>query len=215
MYRCVIFDLDGTVLNTLEDLADAGNYALARLGFPTHPVENYRFYVGNGIPKLIERILPENTGRKKFDECHKLFCSYYSGNMNNKTAPYEGIPETLALLRRLGLKLALVSNKSHEFTVKLVKKAFGEAFDVIYGSVPDKPRKPDPYWVNLVLERLCVSHDDAFYVGDSGVDMMTAKNAGITACGVLWGFRDRGELMENGADFICGDCRELVKLITS
>lgn len=215
MYRCVIFDLDGTVLNTLEDLADAGNYALAKLGFPTHPVENYRFYVGNGIPKLIERILPENADRENFNECHKLFCSYYSDNMNNKTVPYEGIPETLAQLRKLGLKLALVSNKSHEFTVKLVKKAFGEAFDVIYGSVPDKPRKPAPYWVNLALERLCVSPDDAFYVGDSGVDMMTAKNAGITACGVLWGFRGREELIENGADFICGDCCELVKLITS
>ncbi len=215
MVRCAVFDLDGTVLNTLGGLADAGNYALSCLGFPTYPEERYRFFVGNGIPKLIERILPEGADQEAFEKAHHLFRSYYSKNMNNKTVPYDGIPEVLRQLKQSGVRLVLVSNKAHEFTKSMVEHAFGDLFDLVFGSTEDKPKKPDPYWVLHALGILKVKPEEAFYIGDSGVDMQTAKNAGIPACGVLWGFRDKKELLENGADFLCGDCRELPALILS
>lgn len=215
MYRCVIFDLDGTVLNTLNGLADAGNYALSQMKLPTHSIESYRFYVGNGIPKLIERMLPKNTDEATFSEAYEIFCSYYNTHMNDKTIPYPGIPDLLQALKKRGVKLALVSNKAHEFAVEMIERYFPKTFDAVFGSVEGFPKKPDPYWVLRALETLAVQPDETFYVGDSGVDMQTAHRAGLIACGVLWGFRDRGELEENGADLICGDSEKLLSMITA
>lgn len=215
MYRCVVFDLDGTVLNTLEDLADAGNYALSRLGLPVHPTERYRFYVGNGIPKLIERMLPAGADPQTYEKASGLFRAYYNSHMYDKTAPYPGIPALLAKLRSLGIKLAVVSNKAHEFAAEMIGRYFGNSFDAVFGSVEGTPKKPDPYWVFRALEMLSAAPDETFYVGDSGVDMQTARRAGLTACGVLWGFRDREELTENGAALLCGDPGELFAMITA
>lgn len=213
MYRCVIFDLDGTLLNTLDGLADAGNYALSKMGFPPHPTERYRFFVGNGIPKLVERMLPPESDREVFEETYGLFCSYYNEHMNDKTVPYAGVPLLLERLKHSNVKLAVVTNKAHPYAVEMLHRAFGDVFDVIFGSVEGKPKKPDPFWVFRVLETFSVTPEEAFYVGDSAVDMQTAGRAGITSCGVLWGFRDRDELIENGADHLCGDCEELFDLI--
>lgn len=215
MYHCVIFDLDGTVLNTLDGLADAGNYALSRMKLPTHPTESYRGYVGNGIPKLIERMLPKDADEAVFSEAYELFCSYYNIHMNDKTVPYPGIPALLRALKERGIKLALVSNKAHEFASEMIERNFPNTFDAVFGSVEGFPKKPDPYWALRALETLAVKPDEAFYVGDSGVDMQTAHRAGLIACGVLWGFRDRGELEENGADLICGDPERLFSVITA
>lgn len=213
MYRCVIFDLDGTLLNTLEGLADAGNYALTQLGFPRHPTERYRYFVGNGIPKLIERMLPPKSSPEILKKAYDLFCSHYNEHMNEKTVPYDGIPALLTRLKQSNLKLAVITNKAHPFAVEMLHRAFGDIFDVIFGSVEGKPRKPDPFWVLRALETLSVKPEEAFYVGDSGVDMQTAKRANITSCGVLWGFRDRDELIENGADHLCENCEGLLALI--
>lgn len=213
MYRCVIFDLDGTLLNTLEGLADAGNYALLQLGFPQHPTERYRYFVGNGIPKLVERMLPPKSSPEIFERAYDFFCSYYNEHMNDKTVPYEGISSLLKRLKQSKIKLAVVTNKAHPFAVEMLCGAFGDIFDVIYGSVEGKPKKPDPFWVLRALETLSAKPEEAFYVGDSGVDMQTAKRAHITSCGVLWGFRNRDELTENGADLLCENCEELFDLI--
>lgn len=215
MYRCVIFDLDGTVLNTLDGLADAGNYALSQMKLPTHPTESYRYFVGNGIPKLIERMLPENADQPMFEEAYELFCSYYNIHMNDKTVPYPGIPEVLAQLKEKGVKLALVSNKAHEFAAEMIERYFPKTFDAVFGSVEGFPKKPDPYWVLRALETLSMKPGETFYVGDSGVDMQTAHRANLTACGVLWGFRDRAELKENGADLFCNDPQKLFSMITT
>ena len=213
MYRCVIFDLDGTVLNTLDGLADAGNYALSQMRLPTHPTESYRYYVGNGIPKLIERMLPKNADEATFSKAYEAFRSYYNIHMNDKTVPYPGIPELLRTLKEKGVKLALVSNKAHGFAAEMIERYFPKTFDVVFGSVEGFPKKPDPYWVLRALKTLAVKPEEAFYVGDSGVDMQTAHRAELIACGVSWGFRDREELKENGADIICDDPEKLFAMI--
>lgn len=215
MFRCVIFDLDGTVLNTLDGLADAGNYALSQMKLPTHPTEIYRYYVGNGIPKLIERMLPKDADEAAFSEAYEMFRSYYNTHMNDKTVPYPGIPELLRKLKEKNVKLALVSNKAHEFAAEMIERYFPKTFDAVFGSVEGFPKKPDPYWALRALETLAVKPDEAFYVGDSGVDMQTAHRAGLIACGILWGFRDRGELEENGANLICDDPEKLFAMITA
>lgn len=209
----VIFDLDGTILNTLDDLADAGNHALSEFGYPIHDTQKYRYFVGNGIPKLIERILPEGTPADKYEQVYERFCSYYGEHKYDKTRPYEGMTEMLTNLRKKGIKLAVVTNKAHVFACEMVKLYYGELFDEVFGSVEGFPKKPDPYWTNAALKAIGVAPENAVYVGDSSVDMLTAKAAGVFSCGVLWGFRGRDELLENGACSLASDCKELEKII--
>lgn len=209
----VIFDLDGTILNTLDDLADAGNHVLSELGYPTHDTQEYRYFVGNGIPKLIERILPENTSKEMYEQTYEQFCSYYDKHMYDKTKPYSGVTEMLLELRERGIKLIVVTNKAHTFACEMIKKYFGNVFDDIFGSVEGFPKKPDPYWVNESLKKHNIHPENAVYVGDSSVDMLTAKSADLFSCGVLWGFRGRNELLENGACSLASDCNELKKII--
>lgn len=213
MVQSVIFDLDGTILNTLDDLADAGNYALAEMGYPAHEVEKYRYFVGNGIPKLIERIVPAGTPYEMYEKTYEAFCSYYNKHMYDKTKPYDGMVEMLSVLNENGIKLAVVTNKAHVFACEMVKKYYGDIFDAIFGSVEGIPKKPDPYWVNKALEKLCCAPENAVYAGDSSVDMQTALNARIFPCGVLWGFRERDELLKNGAKSLASDSSELEKII--
>lgn len=213
MYKCVIFDLDGTLLNTLDDLANAGNYALSIQGFDTHEIEKYKHFVGNGIPKLIERILPDSVNDEVRNRTYDVFCSYYQEHMNDITHPYEGIVEMLEKFKSRGLKLAVVTNKADLFAKEIVTRYFGKLIDNVYGSVEGFPKKPDPYWVNKAIQESCVNKSDILYVGDSNVDMTTALNAGLTSCGVLWGFRDRIELETAGADYICCNCSELCAIV--
>lgn len=213
MFRNVFFDLDGTLLNTIEDLADAGNYALRMQGFPMHDIESYKYFVGNGIPKLIERILPVGSSQELREKTHRLFSEYYSVHSEDKTHPYEGVPELLASLYKLDIFTAVITNKDNSFAQELIHKYFGDMITRVYGSMPGTPHKPDPYWVNTALNDFKAERSVVLYVGDSGVDMQTAKNAGLVSAGVLWGFRSEDELLENGAVHICREPSEILNIV--
>ncbi len=196
MKKLVLFDLDGTLLNTIADLAAATNQALARCGYPTHAEDAYRFFVGNGIRKLFERALPENH-RTEADirQIHALFLPYYDAHNADRSDPYPGIPELLAELQRRGIRMAVASNKYQAATSKLIARYFPEIrFVEVLGQREGVPTKPDPSIVNDILAAAGVERNEVLYVGDSNVDMQTAHNAGVTAVGVTWGFRPRSEL---------------------
>lgn len=213
MYRCVIFDLDGTLLNTLDDLADAGNYALRKLGFPAHDVEEYKYYVGNGIPKLIQRILPSESSHEMCDKAQRLFSEYYSSHSMDKTRPYDGIYDLLSRLVDDGIKIGIATNKDHDFAEKLVHVFFGDMVSVVLGRKDGSPKKPDPFSVNCIMEMLNAGKSNTLYAGDSNVDMETALNADLASCGVLWGFRTEKELRESGARFIAKTPNDLYQII--
>lgn len=209
MYKCVIFDLDGTLLNTLEDLANVGNRVLEEMGFPQHETEKYKYFVGNGIPKLIERIIPEGCSDEDKKKVHELYSEYYGKHCRDNTKPYEGIAELLRNLKNNGIKTAVATNKDHSFSVELVNEFFDGNVDIVVGRKDGFPKKPDPYAVNCILRELGIDKSDTLYVGDSDVDMQTALNAGVCSCGVLWGYRTERELTESGACCIAASAEEL------
>lgn len=213
MYKYVIFDLDGTLLNTLDDLGNAGNFALSEQGFPTHEIEKYRYFVGNGIPKLIERILPKEKREVSFEKTYRLFCEYYNVHKRDFTRPYDGITELLKKLSEVGVRTAVVTNKGDEFAGVLISDIFGRLIEKTYGSIDGIPKKPDPYLVNKAISDFNAEKRDVLYVGDSGVDMETALNAELDSCGVLWGFRDREELENSGAKYVVTNAKELLDII--
>ena len=200
----VIFDLDGTLLNTIADLATATNYALVQCGYPEHPVDAYRNFVGNGIRKLFERALPEEARTvEHIEELRTYYLSYYTEHNTDHTTYYEGIPELLDSLNRRGIALAVASNKYQEGAEKVVRHYFPHIpFVVVFGQRDGVPAKPDPTVVFEILDRTGIAVSRTLYVGDSGVDMQTARNAGVESVGVLWGFRSEEELQENGAKHI-------------
>ncbi len=196
MNRLIIFDLDGTLLNTLADLAQSTNHALQKLGYPVHELSAYNFMVGNGINKLFERALPE--GEKTESNILRLrreFLSYYDLHNTDKTHPYPGVCELLTELQKWGIRLAVASNKYQAATTKLITRYFPAIrFTAVLGQREGIPVKPDPAIVYQILEMTRADLKNLLYVGDSGVDMQTAANAGALACGVTWGFRPRVEL---------------------
>lgn len=212
--KTIIFDLDGTLLDTLADLADSANYTMEQMGCPAHPVDSYRYFVGNGVPKLLERCLPED---KRTEEniltARKIFADHYNVHFADKTKPYDGISELLERLKESGVKMAVASNKSDEFTVSLVKRFFGNSFDTVQGGKADVPKKPAPDIVYGIMERLGAVPENTYFAGDSNVDMYTAKNAGIKAIGCLWGFRTKEELLEGGADFLAENPLDIYKIL--
>ena len=209
-YRAAIFDLDGTLLNTLEDLADSGNELLAAYGKPPHSVQEYRYLVGNGWRKLIERILPD-ASPKQIDEALVLYKAIYDKCLTGKTKPYDGIPEMISALQAKGVRLAVCTNKHISATEVLLQKYFpAGVFDAVEGDCSGIPRKPDPTHVNILLEKLDVLPEETVYLGDSGVDMQTATNARVLPVGALWGFRDKDELLENGAKILLSNPMELL-----
>ena len=214
MFKVAIFDLDGTLLNTLDDLANACNYALNKFSFPTHNVEEYKKFIGNGIYKLVERALPNNKKDKEtVEKVLKTFSDYYNEHMIDMTKPYDGIVDILDELRAKGIKLAVVSNKKHEFTIEIVKKYFGDRFDIVFGHRENYKEKPDPTSVLEVIEKLNILKSECIYIGDSNVDILTAKNAGVKSVGVSWGFRDREELANEGANYLADNNIELLNII--
>lgn len=215
MIKLVIFDLDGTLLNTIRDLAGSTNYALRQCGFPEHETDAYNYFVGNGINKLFERALPEgertseNIGRMR-----AFFLEHYTQNNTCLTVPYPGIPELLRELDHKGMALAVASNKYQEGTEKLVHHYFKDiVFSAIFGQREGIPVKPDPTIVKEILRVNGVSERETLYVGDSGVDMQTAAAATVISVGVTWGFRSREELIENGACHIVDSPAEILRLI--
>lgn len=197
MRKLVVFDLDGTLLNTTLDIAAATNHALAALGYPVHTPEKIKSFVGNGINKLFERALPE--GHKSMDEVLKvrsLFVPYYNEHGADFTMPFNGITDLLYTLQRLGVMIAVASNKYQQATLHLMEVYFPEIkFTAVFGQRDDVPTKPDPTIVYDIIKIAGVSKSDVLYVGDSGVDMQTAINSGVDAVGVTWGCRTRQELL--------------------
>lgn len=212
--KTIIFDLDGTLLDTLADLAASANHTMEKMGCPTYPIDSYRYFVGNGVPKLLERCLPED---KRTEEnilaARKLFAEYYNVHFADKTKPYDGVAELLESLKKSGVKMAVASNKSDEFTQSIVKKFFGNAFDMVQGGRADVPKKPAPDIAYSIMDKLEAVPENTYFAGDSNVDMFTAKNAGITAIGCLWGFRTKEELLDGGADFLAEKPSDIYDII--
>ncbi len=206
MFKTVVFDLDGTLLNTLGDLAAACNHALNGLGLPIHAENDYRHMVGNGLPKLIERILPEaNRDEGTMLLARSMFESYYSQHIMDLTTPYPGIPQLLKELSAAGVAMGVVSNKDNAFTQQIVGKFFPNTFSMVLGQSKEFLPKPNPASLVHVIEHIGCELCDTLYVGDSDVDMMTARGAGVVGCGVLWGFRTQDELIRAGASYIAAD----------
>lgn len=214
--RGVIFDLDGTLLDTLEDLADSANAALASFGYPVHPLEAYRYFVGEGLTRLVERILPpENCSIPQVQACMQQFEQIYRTNWDAKSHPYSGIDAMLQELRRQELRLAVLSNKPDAFTRICVQRWFPDGlFDFVCGQREGVPRKPDPAGALELAERMGLKPCHILYVGDTATDMQTGTSAGMTTTGVLWGFRTRQELEENGAAMIVAHPQEIVEYVT-
>ena len=211
MIKTVIFDLDGTLLNTLEDLKDATNFALSKFGYPERSLEEVRCFVGNGVKKLIERAVPDNC--ENVDECLCVFKKNYSENMCNHTAPYNGILKILLDLKSYGVKIGVVSNKFDSAVKDLCKKYFGDLVDVAIGQADNVPKKPAPDAVFKAMKELNAEKSTTVYVGDSDVDVETAKNANLVSIGVTWGFRSRKDL--EGADFIIDNPCDIVNIVRS
>lgn len=215
MKKLVIFDLDGTLLNTIADLAASTNHALAANGYPTHPTEEYRFFVGNGINKLFERALPE--GEKTEANVLKIrqrFIPYYDVHCVDLTKPYPGIPELLKTLQQRSVQIAVASNKYQRATGKLIPYFFPDIhFTAILGQREGIPRKPDPQIVHEIMRMANVSTDEVLYVGDSNVDMQTANNARVDSVGVTWGFRPRAELEQGSPFAIIDKAEELLSFL--
>lgn len=203
MYRNVIFDLDGTLLNTIDDLAHAGNWVCRAHGWPVHTVEEYKYFVGNGISKLVSRFVPEDRRtpeqlRQALDE----FTTYYDAHKEDRTAPYPGIPQLLQELKEAGVRMAVLSNKGHELVRPLIERYFPGVFPYVQGALDGVPTKPDPTLLHRLMAEMGAKAADTLFVGDSNVDIRTAKNGGLTSCGVLWGFRTGEELTREGADLL-------------
>lgn len=201
MHKIAIFDLDGTLADTLYDLADAVNYGLVQLGYPVHPYESYKMFVGNGVQKLCYRALPEGK-KEETDKLLAIFTEYYNKHYLDKTDLYQGIKEALKKLSANGVKLAVATNKPHEFAVRIIEKLLPEfEFIKVLGGCSERPKKPDPKIIYDILSD--ISDESIVYmIGDSNVDILTAKNADIMSIGCIWGFRSHTELSEAGADLI-------------
>ena len=211
MIKTVIFDLDGTLLNTLEDLKDSTNFALSQFGFPTRTLEEVRNFVGNGVKVLIERAVPENCDSQTVEKCLAIFKENYSKNMYNHTKPYNSIKEILKKMREKGLKIGVVSNKFDSAVKKLCKLYFENLVDIAIGQADDVPKKPAPDGIFKAMKILNAEKGSTVYVGDSEVDVETAKNSGLPCIGVTWGFRDKKDLA--GAEFIIDEPFELIEVI--
>ena len=211
MKKLVIFDLDGTLLNTIADLANSTNYALKVLGYPIHEPDKYNFMVGNGINKLFERALPD--GEKTEENVLRVrqeYVPYYDQHNADKSRPYPGVTELLETLQTAGMQLAVASNKYQAATEKLIAHYFPNIkFTAVFGQREGIPVKPDPIIVKEILQIAKVQEEETLYVGDSGVDMQTAINAGVTSCGVTWGFRPRTELESFHPDHIVDNAEEI------
>ncbi len=214
-YKAVIFDLDGTLVNTLQDLATCVNTVLSEKGYPTHKLDAYRFFVGEGAIKLIRRVLPHgNRDESTIKECHQLFMKVYGQNCGKEAFLYEGIPELLDALAERRLKLCVLSNKPHEFTIKSINEQLAQwEFDMVLGQRDTIPRKPDPAGAIEIADYLDIPPSDFIYLGDSATDMKTSVAAGMFPVGALWGFRDKAELSENGAQKLIEKPIELLELL--
>lgn len=217
--NAILFDLDGTLLNTLIDLAETANSVLSEQGYAIHPVEDYRQFIGDGVPTLFRRALPEGEPEAHphlIDHCVAMFRTRYADRWNVQTQPYPGIPELIETLHARGMTMAVLSNKPDEFTRQCVSHYFDPgAFRLIVGDRAGHPRKPHPDGALEIAAALGVAPATVWYLGDSSVDMTTAVRAGMVALGVAWGFRSVEELLDTGAQVILHRPHDLLDLIAS
>ena len=214
-YKAVIFDLDGTLLDTIEDLGDSTNSMLKKHGYPVHDLKAYKYFVGNGMRNLVLRALPEDKRDNiSVDQGLIEMQSEYAKRWADKTRPYPGIPALLDALTEKGVKLAVLSNKLDRFSNDIVKKLLPDwSFYPVYGEREGVPIKPDPAGALEIARILGISPEEFLYLGDTGIDMKTAVSAGMCAIGVLWGFRTAEELVKNGANMLIADPLEVLKML--
>lgn len=212
-YDAVIFDMDGTLLNTLDDIGDSVNYIMDRYGYPERTMDEIRSFVGNGVARLLELSVPEGKANPEFENCLREYMDHYRSNMLNKTAPYAGILELLHALKQKGRSLAIVSNKFDRAVKDLNELFFREYVRVAVGESAAIRKKPAPDSVLKALRELGAAAEKALYVGDSEVDIETARNAGLKSVGVTWGFRDKQVLVDAGADFIIDTPLKLLDIL--
>lgn len=215
-FKAIVFDIDGTLLNTLEDIADSMNGALAGLGFPVHELESYKHFVGDGMETLVRRSLPDpvRNDPQQVAQCLKTLLQIYDRSWHVKSRPYPGIPELLDELTARGIRMTVLSNKLHDFAVKTVEQLLPAwRFELILGERPGIPRKPDPSAALEIARRLAIEPAEFLYLGDTAIDMKTALGAGMFAAGALWGFRDARELTASGAEKLLAHPVELLQLL--
>lgn len=212
-YKAVLFDMDGTLLDTLEDLCDSTNHALAQMGYPLRGIEEIRRFIGNGAEKQIRRAVPEGTSEGKIMETLAAFRAYYQDHCQIKTKVYDGLLDVLSELKEKGVKMAVVSNKPDAAVKKLSREYFGDRLDYAIGPSDGVRCKPYPDMAETALKALGVEKRDAVFVGDSEVDVQTGLNAGLDVIAVSWGFRSRQVVIEAGASKIADNASELEKLI--
>ncbi len=213
MIKLVVFDLDGTILNTLEDLTDSLNFVLQQRNYSKRTISEVCSFVGNGVLKLIERALPSEVSKEEIEITFKMFKEYYHLHSKIKTKPYENIKEVICELRKRNYKTAVVSNKIDEVVKELSRDYFSGLFDYSLGEKPSVPKKPAPDMVNIVLESLNISTEEVIYIGDSDVDIETANNIGCECISVTWGFRDKEFLLQHGARFIIDEPLQLLNIL--
>ena len=212
-YTTIIFDLDGTLLDTLDDLTDSVNAIMLSEGYPVRSRDEVRSFVGEGYLTLIKKALPEGMDDDEINRCTDLFRKEYFGNIANKTKPYDGIKDLLPELRKSGIKIGVVSNKMDEAVKEACRHYFGGSIDAAVGDNPERNKKPAPDNVYEVLKQLNSAKQNTLFVGDSNIDVKTAKNAGLVCVGVTWGFRSKEVLIKEEADYIIDKPFELLKYI--
>ncbi len=213
-YKAIIFDLDGTLVNSIGDIADAMNTVLAKRHYPTYDYDTYKTFVGSGVKSLVIKALPDTAPKQsEIDECLINMMEVYSKNCTNKTMPYDGILELLDTLNTKKLKLAVLSNKEDSLTKKVAKALLPDYLNPVYGLKEEALKKPNPQVLLQLCKNLNVNPEEAIYVGDTDVDILVAKNANMLAVGVSWGFRDPQELIAQGADFILQTPKDLLKVV--
>lgn len=213
MYKAVIFDLDGTLLNTLDDLAASVNFALRDCGYPERTIEEVRAFIGNGVIKLMQRATPDGIGQAEFDRCFESFRTHYLKHMFDTTKPYDGILPLLDTLKAAGIKTAVVSNKLHSGVVGLCKDFFGDRLTCAFGVLDESERKPAPANVFKAIKEMQVEAADCVYVGDSEVDVQTANNAGLDCIAVTWGYRDPDVLKMNSPKYMIEKPEEILPIV--
>ena len=213
IYKLVIFDLDGTILNTIEDLTDSTNYSLEKNKFPKRSIEEIRSFVGNGIAKLINKAVPAGTSQDKIVQVLSDFTTHYASHCTIKTRPYDGVLELVNKLKELGILTAVVSNKADFAVQELCKQYFPNMFNFVLGERENIHRKPAPDGVLEVLDKLHIDNTSAIYIGDSEVDIQTAKNTCIDIISVSWGFRDRNEQIAQGATIVVDTPMEILQIV--